>query len=267
MRWLSALLVLWNLLITEGFPSQTASNSPLWCFLCYWLVHNFKQTVKMPRKIMWRHCNVSEAWISCILPKLHLSGNKSPTLGTLVTYHQIISWLWFVYTNKKSSFNIFATWIRSVIYARFICYGEMIHVQTPPNLLGFLWHTGITVTWWRNQMETVSKLLALLEGIHVGLTDGCPPKMTFSAGFVIFFGVSLKKRLNKQTKRRWFGTPSCSPWCHCNGCDNSFMASQIICIEIMYKVSITVCSVQYQRLWAYRSPRYWLFVRELTGDR
>ena len=104
-----------NLLITEGFPSQTASNSPLWCFLCCWLVHNFKQTANTPTKIMWRHCNVYEAWISCILPKLHLSGVKLPTLGILVTYY----WLWLLYANKKSLFNIFATWIRSVIYARF----------------------------------------------------------------------------------------------------------------------------------------------------
>ena len=35
--------------------------------------------------------------------------------------------------------------------------------------------------------------------------------------FDVFFDLRMKKRLSKQSRRRWFKTPSCSSWRHCNG--------------------------------------------------
>ena len=67
-------------------------------------------------------------------------------------------------------------------------------------------------SWWRHQMETFSALLALCEG---------NPPVTFTNGvtrsFYVFFNLCLSKRLNKESRRRWFETPSRSLWRHCNG--------------------------------------------------
>ena len=47
-------------------------------------------------------------------------------------------------------------------------------------------------------METVSALVAVCEG-DPPVTGGFPSQRAISAGFDIFFGVSLNKLLNKQT--------------------------------------------------------------------
>ena len=69
--------------------------------------------------------------------------------------------------------------------------------------------------WWRHQMETVSALLALCEG-NPPVIGGFPSQRDSNAGFDVFFNVCLNKRLNKQTKRWWFETPSFSLWHHRN---------------------------------------------------
>ena len=49
------------------------------------------------------------------------------------------------------------------------------------------------------------------------------PRTKASAlSFDVFFDLRLKKRLSKQSWRRWFETQSCSLWRHCNvlGCDH-----------------------------------------------
>ena len=61
--------------------------------------------------------------------------------------------------------------------------------------------------WWHHQMETFSALLALCDG-NSPVTCGFPSQTASNAGFDVFFGVSLNKRLNKQTRHRWFETPS-----------------------------------------------------------
>ena len=40
--------------------------------------------------------------------------------------------------------------------------------------------------------------------------------------FDVFFDLCLDKRLNKQSKRRWFKTPSRSLWRHCNVCTSYY---------------------------------------------
>ena len=62
------------------------------------------------------------------------------------------------------------------------------------------------ITWWRHEMETFSALLDLCAGNfpHRGQWRGA------------FFDLRLSKRLNKESRRRWFETPSRSLWRHCN---------------------------------------------------
>ena len=64
-------------------------------------------------------------------------------------------------------------------------------------------------------METFSALLALCEGNSPD-TGEFPPQRPVTRSFHIFFYLRLDKRLSKQPRRRWFETPSCSFWRHCN---------------------------------------------------
>ena len=71
------------------------------------------------------------------------------------------------------------------------------------------------IPWWRHQMETFSMLLALWVGnqpINCGFLSQSP----VTRGFDVFCDVRLAKRMNKQSRRQWFDTPSRSLWCHCN---------------------------------------------------
>ena len=67
------------------------------------------------------------------------------------------------------------------------------------------------MSWWRQQMETFSALMALCAGNS--LVTGQRP-MTRS--LQVFFDLGLNKQLSKQLRRRWFETPSHPLWRHCN---------------------------------------------------
>ena len=48
------------------------------------------------------------------------------------------------------------------------------------------------------------------------VTGGFPSQRPVTRSFDIFFDPRLNKRLGKQSRRRWFETPSRSLWRHCN---------------------------------------------------
>ena len=73
-------------------------------------------------------------------------------------------------------------------------------------------------SWWRHQMETFSTLLALCAGNSL-ITGEFPAQRPVTRSFEVFFDLRLNSQLSKQSWRRWFGTPSCSLWRHCNGSD------------------------------------------------
>ena len=64
-------------------------------------------------------------------------------------------------------------------------------------------------------METFSTLLAFCEG-NPSVTGGFPLQRPVTRSFAVFFDLRLNKRLNKQSRRRWFETLSCSLWRHGN---------------------------------------------------
>ena len=78
----------------------------------------------------------------------------------------------------------------------------------------------------RHQMEKFSALLALCDG-NPTVTGGFPSQMTVTRGFDVFLDLCLGNRSllklsqqtlhqRKQSRRRWFETPSRSLWRHCN---------------------------------------------------
>ena len=68
---------------------------------------------------------------------------------------------------------------------------------------------------WRHQIETFSALLALCERNRPA-TGGFPSQRPVTRSFDVFFDQRLNKRLSKQSRRRWFETPSRLIWRHCN---------------------------------------------------
>ena len=53
------------------------------------------------------------------------------------------------------------------------------------------------------------------------VTGEFPLHRPVTRSFDVFFDLRLNKRLSKQSRRRWFGTPSRSLWRHCNVVPNS----------------------------------------------
>ena len=72
-----------------------------------------------------------------------------------------------------------------------------------------------TPTWWLHQMKTFSALLALCVG-NSPVTCEFPSQRQVTRSFDVFFDLGLSKRLNKQSRRRWFETPLYPLWCHRN---------------------------------------------------
>ena len=96
------------------------------------------------------------------------------------------------------------------------------------------------VAWWRHQMETFSKLLALVRGIDRSPVNS-PHKGPVTRSFDIFFDLRLNKRLSKQSWGWYFETPSCSLWRHCHGIEHCFSACLWTHIKII-KHSQLLCN-------------------------
>ena len=70
-------------------------------------------------------------------------------------------------------------------------------------------------TWWRNQMEKFSALLALFAGNSL-VTGEFPVQRPVTRGFDVFCDLRLNKRLSKQSWGWWIETSSRSLWRHFN---------------------------------------------------
>ena len=78
---------------------------------------------------------------------------------------------------------------------------------------------GLGTSWWWHRMETISALPALCEVKPPNQsTEGFPLTKASYAEFRCFLKVYMQrdKRLDKQSRRRWFETPRRPLWCHCN---------------------------------------------------
>ena len=76
--------------------------------------------------------------------------------------------------------------------------------------------TASTTAWWRQQMEIFSALLGLCAD-DSPVTCEFPSQRPVTRTFGAFFDLCLYKQLSKQSRRRWFETPSRILWRHCNG--------------------------------------------------
>ena len=89
----------------------------------------------------------------------------------------------------------------------------LLNQYRPPEL--WLLMVKVSDAWWCHQMETFSTLLALCAG-NSPVTGEFPSQRPGTQSFGVFFDLLLNKRLSKQSRRWWFGTPSHSLWRYCN---------------------------------------------------
>ena len=89
---------------------------------------------------------------------------------------------------------------------RFIVYSPTNHGHS----------SDIPHSWWRHRMETLSALLALRAG-NSAVTAEFPSQRPLVRSVDVFFDLRLNKRLSKQSRCRWFETPSRSLWRHYDG--------------------------------------------------
>ena len=84
----------------------------------------------------------------------------------------------------------------------------------------------VMLSWWRHEMEKISALLAFWAW-NSPVPGEFPAQRPVARSFNVFFDLCLNKRLNKQSRHRWFETPSGSLWRHCkvNASLSSFESS------------------------------------------
>ena len=73
----------------------------------------------------------------------------------------------------------------------------------------------LTNTWWRQEMETFSALLALCAG-NSPVTRGFPAQRPVTRSFDVFLNLRLNRQLSKRWRRWGFETLPCLLWRHCN---------------------------------------------------
>ena len=80
-------------------------------------------------------------------------------------------------------------------------------------------------------MKTFSALLDLCEG-NLRVTGEFPLQRPVTRSFDVFIDLCLDKRLNKQSRSRWFEMPSLSSLRHCSGVN--WYANDVIVLVIHY---------------------------------
>ena len=102
-------------------------------------------------------------------------------------------------------------------------------------------------------METFSALVALCEGNPVFSSQ-----RPFTRSFDALFDMSLNIQLSKQSRHRWFETPSISLWRHCyaNVPNDSPILDNIICVSCHVDsllTSLSAVHVIHVGLWPFGS--------------
>ena len=123
-------------------------------------------------------------------------------------------------------------------------------------------------------MGTFSALLALCAGSSP-VSGEFPSQRPVTRSLDIFFDLRLNKRLRKQSRRRWFGSPSNSLWHYCNEDNGSKVLLNLEFLDSLHHSWETSLWIRYQRgakaFWILELhddiikwkhfPRYWPFVR------
>ena len=112
------------------------------------------------------------------------------------------------------------------------------------------WIHGMFSAWWRHQMETFSALLAFCAGNSL-VTGEFPSQSPVTRNFDVFFDLYLKKRLSKQSSRRWFEAPSHPLWRHCNEEWGKFLKRALVALDMTMRIIFIFDDLNCARLQSY----------------
>ena len=115
-------------------------------------------------------------------------------------------------------------------------------------LNGKQWWDRITTSWWRDQMETFSALLALCVGNSL-VTGEFPIQRRVTRSFDDCFDMCLKKRFSKQSRRPWLETPLHSLWRHCNACTRHDRLAVVTFANLWFDRTIGITNDHEKNIW------------------
>ena len=112
---------------------------------------------------------------------------------------QTFWWGWMFLDNRWYKHDLGDAWLSCTSM-------KVVGLHNKPNYI---------FTWWRHQMETFSASLVICGGTSSVISE-FPAQWPVTRSFDVFLDLRLTKRLSKQRWGRWFETPSCPLWRHCN---------------------------------------------------
>ena len=111
-----------------------------------------------------------------------------------------------------------------ILFVKHISTGEhSLHIHGGA-LVSYIYISCFMMTSSNGNMFCVTGFCAGNSPVTAGnspVTGEFPSHRPVTRSFDVFFALRLNKRLSKQSRRRWFETPSRSIWRHCNVVPNS----------------------------------------------
>ena len=129
----------------------------------------------------------------------YFSLNESSPLKFLMTSQNVIPLLGFS-SNKNST--IHTRWTICFSATKWLTFTVLDLII--PDILA----QSSDYSWWRDQMETCSALLAICAG-NSQVPGEFPAQRPVTQSLDVFFDLRLNKRLSKQWRGWWYERPSC----------------------------------------------------------
>ena len=131
-------------------------------------------------------------------------------------------WLYGVHSALRRSLFVE---LREYVWAFRSRFSENLHAGGFSKIVSKLRSLSRVSPWWHHKWKHFLCYWPLL-GVSAG-HRWIPPKKAGDAEFDVFFDLRLAKRLSKQSRHRWFETPSNSLWHQC-GCNSPVLTFNFV---------------------------------------
>ena len=128
-----------------------------------------------------------------------------------------------------------------VLYIHVISIYNIYKVRLFTNSNAFDSNTLCLSSWWRDQMETFSALLAHCAS-NSPVAGEFPEQRPVTRRFDVLFELRLNKQFSKQSWGWWFETPSHPLWRHCND-ERSTTTKRCLTVDVSVMISQCRCTI------------------------
>ena len=175
-----------------------------------------------------------------------------------MTYSSLFRLYRRFYWRHQCAFHL--VWVPPII--RWITYTYHSYFKEIPKSPQRSWQTSAPlITWWRHKMETFSAFSPFCEG-NPPVTRGFRSQRPVTRSCDVFCDLRMNKRLDKQSRRRWFETPSLSLWRHFNAADAAHEICNMYIHGKLYSASL------FSKRWYIslktRSCNIWAWIHTIT---